>query len=87
MVVDSWLDVQDNGSERRGEERRGGEPSVNHSTRVRNVVTETNLLPAVFAFVAVMVLLSSWTSTSITPLISLGFPGKSEYCEYLSVNI
>jgi hypothetical protein len=24
----------------RGEERRGGEPSVNHSTRVRNVVTE-----------------------------------------------
>ena len=47
----------------RGEERRGGEPSVNHSTRVRNVVTETILLPAVFAFVAVMVLLSSWTST------------------------
>ena len=53
------------GEERRGEERRGGEPSVNHSTRVRNVVTETILLPAVFAFVAVMVLLSSWTSTSI----------------------
>ena len=63
MVVGTWLGVQDNGSERRGEEKRRGEPSVNHSTRVRNVVTETILLPAVFAFVAVMVLLSSWTST------------------------
>ena len=56
----------------RGEEKRRGEPSVNHSTRVRNVVTDlkhhdtgTGILLPVFAFVAVMVLLSSWTSTSI----------------------
>ena len=54
----------------RGEEKRRGEPSVNHSTRVRNVVTDlkhhdtgTGILLPVFAFVAVMVLLSSWTST------------------------